>query len=64
MIKFVWCLGHHGSGRVRRSNEFQPSYRGTEWECIDCGAIMVKTGIELDQEKNWRLVQEVIDDSN
>ena len=58
MIKLVWCLGHSGSGRFRRSNEFQSSYRGTEWECIGCGAVMEKTGIELDQEKNWKLVHD------
>ena len=58
MIKFVWCLGHHGGGR------FEATDHPDEWKCMDCDAVMEKTGIELDQEKNWRLVQEVIDDSN
>ena len=58
MIKFVWCLGHSGSGRFRAVGYQR------EWRCLDCGAIMVKTGIELDQERNWRLVQEVTNDSN
>ena len=58
MIKFVWCLGHSGSGRFRAVGYQR------EWRCLDCGAIMVKTGIELDQERNWRLVQEGTNDSN
>jgi hypothetical protein len=58
MIKFVWCLGHHGSGR------FKAVGYQREWKCLDCGAIMEKTGVEPDQEANWRLVQGVIDDSN
>ena len=51
MIKFVWCLGHHGSGR------FEETDHQREWKCLDCGAVMEKTGIELDQEKDWKLVQ-------
>ena len=63
MIKFVWCLGHQSSGRFRRSKS-QLSHRDTEWECIDCGAIMKKTGLESNQEGNWRLIKEVVDDSD
>jgi len=58
MIKFVWCLGHHGSGR------FKELGYARRWECLDCGAVMEKTGAELDQEANWRLLEEVIDDSD
>ena len=52
MIKFVWCLGHHGSGR------FEETDHQREWKCLDCGAVMEKTGIELDQEQNWKLVHD------
>jgi hypothetical protein len=58
MIRFLWCLGHHGSGRFEATNHKRA------WRCLDCGAIMEKTGIELDQEQNWRLLEEVINDPN
>jgi hypothetical protein len=58
MIKFLWCLGHSGSGRFRAVGD------ENDWKCMDCGAVMEKTGVEPDGDKNWRLVQEVIDDSD
>jgi hypothetical protein len=58
MIKFLWCLGHSGSGRFREVGD------ENDWKCIDCGAVMERKGLEPNGDLNWKLVQEVIDDSD
>ena len=58
MIKFVWCLGHHGSGR------FEATDHPAKWKCMDCDAVMEKTKPDTVTEDGWRLLGEVIDDSD
>jgi hypothetical protein len=58
MIKFLWCLGHHGSGRFE-------SVSKNDWKCMDCGAVMERRGlgyIEPNGDLNWKLVEEVTND--
>ena len=57
MIKFVWGLGHHGSGR------FEATDHPDEWRCMDCDAVMEKTKPDTVTEDGWRLLGEVTDDS-
>jgi hypothetical protein len=65
MVKFTWCLSHHGNGRFTsepyRSAWFKEN--STRWKCLDCGAIMEKTGVELNDDRDWQLIEEGVNDS-
>ena len=64
MIKFVWCLGHHGNGRFTEEHDsiYVHERNSSMWRCLDCNAVMRKTGIELNWDRNWTLIEGVIDD--
>ena len=66
MIKFVWCLGHHGNGRFTEEPRsiYGHEKNSSVWKCLDCDAVMKKIGSELNLEhRSWTLM-EVIDDSD
>jgi hypothetical protein len=66
MIKFVWCLGHHGNGRFTEEPRsiYGHEKNSSVWKCLDCDAVMKKVGSELNLEhRSWTLM-EVIDDSD
>ena len=65
MIKFVWCLGHHGNGRFTEEPRsiYGHEKNSSVWRCLDCDAVMKKVGSELNLEhRSWTLM-EVTDDS-
>ena len=66
MIKFVWCLGHHGNGRFTEEPRsiYGHEKNSSVWKCLDCDAVMKKIGAELNLEhRSWTLM-EVTDDSD
>tara|TARA_R100000808_G_scaffold23395_1_gene51887 strand:+ start:2084 stop:2281 length:198 start_codon:yes stop_codon:yes gene_type:complete len=65
MIKFVWCLGHHGSGRFTQEHNsiYSQEKNSSVWRCLDCDAVMKKVGVELNRDRDWTLM-EVINDSD
>ena len=66
MIKFVWCLGHHGNGRFTEEPRsiYGHEKNSSVWKCLDCDAVMKKVGSELNLEhRSWTLM-EVTDDSD
>ena len=65
MIKFVWCLGHHGNGRFTQEHNsiYGHENNSSVWSCLDCDAVMVKTKPDTVTEDGWRLLGEVTDDS-
>jgi len=66
MIKFVWCLGHHGNGRFTEEPHsiYGHEKNSSVWRCLDCNAVMKKIGTELNRERDWTLMEEVTNDSD
>ena len=66
MIKFAWCLSHHGNGRFIEEPYMGTWFKrnSTRWKCLDCGAIMEKIGVELNDDRDWHLIEEGVNDSD
>jgi hypothetical protein len=66
MVKFVWCLSHHGNGRFVEETYRRTWFKNnsTWWKCLDCNAVMEKTGVELNRDSDWQLIEEGVDDPN